>query len=72
MADKEELMAPEGAVWVCGACGKVAKHMYGDAPGDPYGWDEACILNAVLCEETDVVKQGRTVTEASAFQKKET
>ncbi len=48
-------LAPEGTVWVCSACGKRARSRYGfDAEGkrtqiDP-GWDEACMLKAVLCK----------------------
>ncbi len=45
--------APEGQVYVCGACGKTSPTRYGfdDADrnvADP-GWDESCMLNAVLC-----------------------
>lgn len=39
-------MAPDGQIWVCGACGKTSKDRYGD-PGK--NWDEACMLNSVLC-----------------------
>lgn len=47
--------APEGQVWVCGACGKTSRTRYGfDATNvrvaSP-GWDESCMLNAVLCYE---------------------
>ena len=42
----EVKQAPEGTVWVCCACGKTARHRYGD-PGT--SWDESCSLNAVLC-----------------------
>ena len=38
--------APEGTIYVCGACGKTAQDCYGD-PGT--SWDESCSLNAVLC-----------------------
>ena len=37
--------APEGQVWVCAACGKQSRDRYG------YGWDESCMLHAVLCFE---------------------
>ena len=40
--------ADPGTVWVCGACGKRSSDLYGNRPIDP-GWDESCMLNAVLC-----------------------
>jgi len=40
-------IAPPGRIWVCGACGKTTLDKYG---GDR-GWDESCMLNAVLCHE---------------------
>lgn len=46
--------APEGTIWVCGACGKTSRWQYGFDPllsraeASP-GWDESCMLNAVLC-----------------------
>lgn len=43
-------VAPEGQVWVCGACGKRSRDRYGYQPIDR-GWDESCFLNAVLCHE---------------------
>lgn len=44
-----EEIAPEGKIWVCGACGKTSRGDYGT--GSDYGWDESCMLNAVLCYE---------------------
>lgn len=45
--------AQSGQVWVCGACGKTSTTRYGvDADGNSVasgGWDESCLLNAVLC-----------------------
>ena len=41
-------IAPEGQVYVCGACGKRSRDRYGSARID-YGWDESCMLNSVLC-----------------------
>lgn len=39
--------APAGQVYVCGACGKTSTTRYGlDAAN---GWDESCMLHAVLC-----------------------
>lgn len=37
--------APEGTVWVCGACGKTSP----DWIDGPRGWDESCAMNSVLC-----------------------
>ena len=60
-------IAPEGQVFVCGACGKTAKNLYGDPhpQGDdsvPTNWDESCVLNAVLCKEDSLeYKHGRIV-----------
>jgi hypothetical protein len=40
--------APEGQVYVCGACGRRSRDKYGFKPIDA-GWDESCAMNAVLC-----------------------
>ena len=40
-------IAPVGRIWVCRACGKTARDKYGESGG----WDESCMLNAVLCYE---------------------
>lgn len=54
-------IAPKGAIWVCGACGKTAKYRYGDNDGL---WDASCFLNAVLCDEDSLEKDkgGRVIT----------
>jgi hypothetical protein len=58
-------IAPTGAIWVCGACGKTARDRYGD-PGT--SWDESCMLNAILCDETSLVRRpGGPVTKAEPF-----
>lgn len=45
--------APEGQIYVCGACGRTSPTRSGyDADGKKVAsgsWDEACFLNAVLC-----------------------
>ena len=45
--------APDGHVYVCGACGKTSPTRYGfDDAGQrvaPNGWDESCMMHAVLC-----------------------
>ncbi|MGD9729200.1 MAG: hypothetical protein AB7L09_03285 [Nitrospira sp.] len=43
--------APDGQIFVCAACGKLAKSIYGDDKHGLGGWDESCMLNAVLCYE---------------------
>lgn len=43
-------VAPEGQVFVCGACGKRSRDRYGFRSVDR-GYDESCMLNAVLCHE---------------------
>lgn len=50
-------VAPEGNIFVCGACGKTSKSIYGDDPTG-WGWDESCMLNAVLCEADSLEKTG--------------
>lgn len=51
MSEATDRIAPEGAIWVCGACGKTAKDRYGIEGEKSRGWDESCMLNAVLCHE---------------------
>lgn len=48
--------APEGQVWVCGACGKYSKNRY--AVGDV-----SCFINSVLCYEKSLEKDktGRVI-----------
>jgi hypothetical protein len=46
-----ERIAPTGAIWVCGACGKTARDRYGIEGDHSRGWDESCMLNAILCNE---------------------
>ena len=50
--------APAGQIYVCGACGKTSPTRYGfDAQEKSVssdGWDESCMLNAVLCSATKV------------------
>ncbi len=47
--------APEGQVYVCGACGKTSKDMAGKLALSR-GWDESCMLNAILCWEDSLVR----------------
>lgn len=48
-------IAPKGAIWVCGACGKTARDNYGEGEHTA-GWDESCMMNAVLCDERSLMR----------------
>jgi hypothetical protein len=48
------IIAAEGTMFVCAACGKRSRDRYGFDPIDP-GWDESCMLHAVLCREDSLV-----------------
>ena len=47
------IMAPEGQIYVCAACGKTSYNRVGEnTAGERVcmpGWDESCFLHAVLC-----------------------
>lgn len=62
-----ERLAPTGAVWVCVACGKTARDRYGLKGEHSPGWDESCMLNALLCEEDSIVREGGKVVKADQF-----
>lgn len=52
-------LAPEGTVWVCGACGKRSLSRYGfdaenNATSISPGWDVSCSTWAVLCQANPV------------------
>lgn len=49
MMEAPEQDAPPGTVWVCRACGKRSSNRYNATISA--GWDESCMLNAVLCDE---------------------
>lgn len=53
---ERDRIAPAGAIWVCGACGKTARDRYGIEGEHDRGWDESCMLNAVLCAEASLVR----------------
>lgn len=59
--------APEGQVWVCGACGKYNKNRY--AVGDV-----SCFINSVLCYEDSLEKDetGRVVKAKAVKEENET
>ncbi len=71
-------LAATGQVWVCGACGKTSRTRYGfiddgTGRGADYtpdgervaapGWDESCMLNAVLCHADRGLGNWRAVEE---------
>jgi hypothetical protein len=53
-------VAPEGQVWVCGACGKWSRTLHGDPDAVRVGWDVSCVLNAVLCRESHLTRDKYT------------
>lgn len=66
-------IAPDGQVWVCGACGKTSRTRYGFDDDDKNvcdpGWDESCMLNSTLCHEASLVRtKGGRVTHAKAVE----
>jgi hypothetical protein len=52
MTEEERALkiAPEGQVFICAACGKRSRDIYGDQKIDR-GWDESCFMNRVLMDE---------------------
>lgn len=48
MTTPAEWTAPEGAVWVCGACGK-------HGPQRDRVGDESCFMHAVLCKADSLI-----------------
>lgn len=62
--------APDGAVWVCAACGKRASDRF--EGGISRGWDESCMLNACLCVVDSLVfsDDGNRVMGATALKAK--
>lgn len=57
MTSPAERHAPEGAIWVCGMCGKTHRDRYGEgSPSTPRGWDESCMLHAVLADQNTLIR----------------
>ncbi len=64
--------APDGQVYVCGACGKTSPTQSGyDSNGErvaPSGWDESCMFHGVLCYDrkpwTAVPEDGRSYVQS--------
>lgn len=63
-------MAPDGQVYVCGACGKISRTRYGFDDDDKNvcqpGWDESCMLHAILCHEATIERKDGRVVAAKA------
>ena len=49
----EDRRAPNGQIWQCGACGKMAEDKYGMIGWHSRGWDESCMLNSVLVQYSE-------------------
>lgn len=65
----EERFAPEGAIFVCKACGKTAKDICGGKDAS-YGWDVSCSLNALLCDEKSIERdENGRVTKVELYKK---
>ncbi len=60
-------IAPPGAVFVCVACGKRSRDLYGNQRLD-YGWDVSCVLNSMLCVEETLVMNGGRVSSADPWE----
>lgn len=60
-AEDASRFAPEGAIWICRACGSSGKDLYQVG-------DESCMLNSVLCSEASIRRspEGR-IRSANAF-----
>lgn len=65
MSDASNPVAGSGQVYVCGACGKRSRDLFGNQKIDQ-GWDESCMLNAVLCDEGSLVFENGRVVKADA------
>jgi len=65
--DSKNQVAPPGAVFVCVACGKRSRDLYGNQKISR-AWDVSCVLNAMLCVESSLVMQGDFVTAAEPWE----
>jgi len=61
---------PNNMIWVCSACGKTSRTKYGFTRDNrnvaDKGWDESCLLNAVLCYGDGRENDEHTVDSATA------
>jgi len=64
-----DIRAPEGQIFVCHACGKTSPTLYDIDGAADRGWDESCMMNAILCyaEGLERGDDGR-VTKAKAVE----
>lgn len=62
--------APVGQVFVCSACGKRSRDIYGEQKISR-GWDESCAMHAVLCDEATLVFENGLVVSAKAMKGKD-
>jgi hypothetical protein len=58
--------APDDCIWVCAACGKTQTDKYGYGEGSS-GWDESCMLNAILCKRNNIIPAER-VTKTDPYE----
>ena len=56
-----EQYAPVGKIWFCMMCGKTTKDCY----GSERGWDESCVMNCILVDETTKQPTAEQVQEFS-------
>lgn len=68
-----ETKAPEGAIWVCPACGKTTTDRYGQSEDTMHGWDVSCSMHAVLCRDDESLERGEhgRVTKAEPWKEDE-
>lgn len=59
-------VAPAGAIFVCVACGKRSRDLYGYQKISR-SWDASCVLNSMLCVESSVVMMGDMVVSADPW-----
>lgn len=62
MSASGDATAPDGQVYLCMACGKKSKTIYGANYGTDteWGWDASCAMNCVLVSESvGVAMKGR-------------
>lgn len=62
-------LAQDGQVWICAACGKTSRTKYGFDDDDRWvadrGWDESCMLNAVLVYADSIQRNERGIVTAA-------
>lgn len=58
--EQGNILAPDGRVFVCLACGKLSKDLYGFHKISR-GWDESCMLNCRLYLEDELEILGDVV-----------